>query len=342
MDKILQTFDSLIIGNSVERWLQALVMTSVAYLLLALIRRAVQHNYARMAQTVEVEFMELPLHIVSRTTATFMLSVSVYLGLNTLNIGDSIRTLATKAVIIVACWQVGIWASAGAIAWLDIKQHHTFKHDRAAVGMLGIVRVIVRAAIWSVVLLLTLDNLNVKISTLVAGLGITGVAVALAVQNVLGDLLASLAITLDKPFVVGDALGVDNFNGTVEYIGLKTTRLRSPTGEQIVMPNANLLASRLRNYSRQAERQIVTKLSVARDTPRATLAQVPHWVRTAFAPLSDVRFDRCHLVGFNAASADFELMYTVLKPDYEVFLDIQQTINLQLHELFERQQLKFA
>lgn len=342
MNTVLRTLDQLVMGNSITQWAQALAIALVAFLILILVRRAIRRNYQRMAQTAQVEFMELPLHVVSRTTTTFMLIVSMYVGFTMLRTGESAHRVADKVLIIIACWQVGLWASAGAIGWIDLKRRESYKHDRAVAGTLGIVAIIVRAVIWMLVLLLTLDNLNIKISTLVAGLGIGGVAVALAVQNVLGDLLASLAITMDKPFLVGDSLGVDNFNGTVEYIGLKTTRLRSPTGEQIIMPNANLLASRLRNFSRQAERTIVTRLNVARDMPRATLESIPALVRDAVQQQSDARFERCHLIGFSSASTDFELVYTVLKPDYEVYLDVQQNVSLRLHELYEREQLKFA
>lgn len=342
MNTLLKTLDQLVMGNSISQWAQALAIALVVFLIMIVVRRVGRRNYQRMAMTATVEFMEVPLHLLSRTATTFILIVSAFIGFTTLHTSAAAHSVAEKLLVVIACWQVGIWASTGAIAWIELKQRDTFEHDRAVAGTLGIVSIIVRGIIWSLVLLLTLDNLNIKISTLVAGLGIGGVAVALAVQNVLGDLLASLAITIDKPFVVGDSLGVDNFNGTVESIGLKTTRLRSPTGEQIVMPNANLLASRLRNFSRQAERLIVLKMSVAGDTPHTTLERVPQLVRDALHQLSEIRFERCHLTGFNAAAAEFELAYTVLKPDYVSYLDAQQSINLRLHELYEQENIKFA
>src|SRR5690606_12611630 len=145
-------------------------------------------------------------------------------------------------------WQAGVWAGAAAAAWIDRKRRQSMGGDRAAVGSLGVIGFMINVVTWALVVMLTLDNLGVDITALIAGLGIGGIAVALAVQNILGDLFASLSITLDRPFVVGDFLSVGEFLGSVEYIGIKSTRLRSLSGEQIVISNADLLASRVRNY----------------------------------------------------------------------------------------------
>ena len=165
-------------------------------------------------------------------------------------------------------------------------------------------------------LLLTLDNLGIQIKPLLAGLGIGGIAVALAAQNILGDLFASLSITLDRPFVLGDTLQVDDFVGTVEYIGVKSTRLRSVNGEQIIMPNSNLLASRVRNLTRATERRVVFTISVGQETPPAQLQKIPGLIRSLIEAHRDVRFDRSHFAKIAAASFDFEAVYVVKTTDY--------------------------
>jgi small-conductance mechanosensitive channel len=268
--------------------------------------------------------------------------LSAFVGLLTLTVPEKAQHLAEKVLLIAVCWQTGIWASTGALAWIDLKRRVSIEEDRAAAGSLGIIAIIVRSLIWSVVVLLTLDNLGINITTLVAGLGIGGIAIALAVQNILGDLLASLSITLDKPFVLGDFLIVDGFMGTVEYIGIKTTRLRSLGGEQIIMPNSDLLKSRMRNYGRMRERRVLFSVGVTYETPRAKLEKLSSLVRSIVEAQENVRVDRCHLARLGAYSIDCEVVYYVLSAEYSDYMDIQQRINLQLIEVFEREQIEFA
>jgi small-conductance mechanosensitive channel len=196
--------------------------------------------------------------------------------------------------------------------------------------------------VWSVVLLLVLDNMGINITALVAGLGVGGIAVALAVQSILGDLFASLSIVLDKPFVVGDFLIIDDYMGSVEHVGLKTTRLRSLTGEQLVLSNTDLLSSRIRNYGRMQERRALFTLGVTYQTPRDKLRQIPEIIREAIEASEKTRFDRSHFKSYGAYSLDFETVYYVLEPDYALYMDIQQAVNLAIHERFEAEGIEFA
>lgn len=342
MNKFLSTLDDLYLDNHLSTWLWALT-TSLGVLLVTLvIRRLVRRQSERLAQTTKVELMEVPLLIASRTTTSFLIVLSLFVGMVALNLPAIAHHVAEKVLLIGTCWQFGIWASTGALAWVEHKRRDSVSHDRAAAGSLDIIAIIVRMVIWAIVLLLTLDNLGIKVTTLVAGLGIGGIAIALAVQNVLGDLLASLSITFDKPFVVGDSLGVDDFNGKVEQIGLKTTRLRSLTGEQIIMPNADLLKSRVRNYGRMQERRVVFTVGATYETPRAKLEKIPGMVRAIVESQSGVRLERCHLARLGAYSIDYEAVYFVLSADYNVYMDIQQNINFALIEAFEREHIEFA
>ncbi|HEY4647217.1 MAG TPA: mechanosensitive ion channel family protein, partial [Steroidobacteraceae bacterium] len=226
--------------------------------------------------------------------------------------------------------------------WLERKRRKALATDRAAASSFSIIGFAARALIWSLVVLLTLDNLGVNITALVAGLGIGGIAIALAVQNVLGDLFASLSITLDKPFVIGDFLIIGDFLGTVEYIGIKSTRLRSLSGEQIVLSNADLLGSRIRNYGRMFERRVLFTLGVTYETPREKLRQLPEILRRIVEGEADTRFDRSHFAKYGPASLDLEIVYYVLSPDYNRYMDIQQAINLRIHEEFEKLGVEFA
>ncbi len=192
------------------------------------------------------------------------------------------------------------------------------------------------------ILLLVLDNLGVNITALVAGLGVGGIAVALAMQTILGDLFASLSIVLDKPFVVGDFLIIGDLLGSVEYVGLKTTRLRSLSGEQLVFSNSDLLGSRIRNYGRMYERRVQFNIGVTYQTPRDRLVKIPQIIREAVEQQSDTRFDRSHFKEYGDFSLVFESVYYVMGPDYNKYMDIQQAINLHIHERFEQQGIEFA
>jgi len=243
---------------------------------------------------------------------------------------------------IASCWQIGLWATTALISVLARKQRKTLSVDRAAAGSLTIIGFMAKITIWSFVLLLTLDNLGIQIKPLLAGLGIGGIAVALAAQNILGDLFASLSITLDRPFVLGDSLQVDTFSGTVEYIGIKSTRLRSPDGEQIIMPNSKLLASNIRNLTRATDRRVVFTISVGQETPLEEVRKIPVLIRSLIEKNADVRFDRSHFSKITASSFDFEAVYVVRTTDYGRHMDILQEINLRLVEAFEKQGVAFA
>lgn len=195
---------------------------------------------------------------------------------------------------------------------------------------------------YSLVLLIALQNLGVNVTSLIAGLGIGGIAVALAVQNILSDLFASLTIALDKPFVVGDFIIVGSEMGTVEYVGLKTTRVRSLSGEQLIFGNADLLSSRIRNYKRMAERRVVFSFGVVYSTTPEKLEQINAIVRAAIQSHPHLRFDRCHFHRFGASSLDFEVVYYINSPDYNAHMDAQQAVHLAIARAFRSEGVEFA
>jgi small-conductance mechanosensitive channel len=336
-----QWFDNFL-GNAPWHWLVAGAVAFGILFVLLLLRRLASKQYQRFAATPQDEFLELPLHVASRTTAGFLVIASLFLGLLTLELPPKVARVGLTIFTIASCWQVGLWATTAVLEALARKQRKTLAVDRAAAGSITIIGFMARLTIWALVLLLTLDNLGIQIKPLLAGLGIGGIAVALAAQNILGDLFASLSITLDRPFVLGDSLQVDAFSGTVEYIGIKSTRLRSPDGEQIIMPNSKLLASNIRNLTRATERRVVFKISVGPETPLAEVRKIPGLIRSLIEAYPDVRFDRSHFAKISAASFDFEAVYVVKTTDYGRHMDIVQEINLKLVEAFEKQGIAFG
>jgi small-conductance mechanosensitive channel len=251
--------------------------------------------------------------------------------------------LLDKAVALVVLLQAARWAT-GAIAFYVAR--HVEKRRGAseaanvwAARMLGFAASV---AVWAIILVAVLDNLGFDVTTLVTGLGIGGIAIALAVQNVLGDIFAALAIVLDKPFVVGDLIAVDTFSGTVEQIGLKTTRIRSLTGEQVIFANSELLKGRIRNFKRLYERRVAFTLDVAGDLPPETVARIPTVLREVVETHRPVRFDRSHFSAHTGSAVRFETVYYVLDPDYNLFMDVQQGVYLGVLERCRREEITVA
>ncbi len=194
---------------------------------------------------------------------------------------------------------------------------------------------LLQTTVWVVFMLAMLSNLGINVTTFVASLGIGGVAIALAVQNILGDLFASMSIAVDKPFEVGDSISVDKFSGTVEHVGLKTTRVRAVGGEQVIISNAELLRNTVYNYRRMTTRRIQFTLRASPSTPRELAARVPELLGEIIGKHEKVRFDRAHLKTVDQNWIEYEIVYTMLHADYGLYMDTQQAINLDAMQMFE-------
>ena len=338
----MQYLDHEFAGNTVGNWLLAVAVTLAVFVILRLLKSFIVGRLAAVAERTSTDWDDLVVAALRRTKTLFLFIVAVYASgvffLPTGRVGAILATVLILGVIV----QAGIWINAGITQWLESYRKRKLEADAAAVTTMSAIGFILRLLVWVVVLLLALDKLGVQITALVAGLGVGGIAVALAVQNILGDLFASLTIVLDRPFVVGDFLKIGDYLGSVEHVGLKTTRLRSLSGEQLVFGNNDLLGSRVRNYGRMYERRAVFNIGVTYQTPRALIEKIPAIIKAAVEAQSDTRFDRSHFKAYGNFSLDFETVYYVLVPDYARYMDIQQAINLQLHAEFERDGIEFA
>jgi len=220
--------------------------------------------------------------------------------------------------------------------WLKKEKDKSKK--QALKGIITILKFIV----WSIVFIVVLDNLGIKISTLVAGLGIGGIAIALAAQTVLGDLFSYFIIFFDRPFEIGDFLIVGDFKGTVEYIGLKTTRLSSLGGEQLIFSNQDLTNSRIKNYKRMNQRRVAFQFGVTYQTGLIKLKEIPKIVENIITKIPETIHSRAHFASYGDYSLNFEVVYFVLSNDYKKYMDIQQEINFQLKDIFEKKKIEFA
>jgi len=342
MGHLRETLTLPIFSNSMTDWLIACTVIAVLFVVLHGSRSAIRRYHTRLKRTEEIEWAEMPVEVLSKTSVLFLLAISLFAGLSTLATSAGTANLLSAVVTIALFVQVGAWAGAASTLMLERRRRRTSVTDRAVASSLGIVGFLLRTAIWAVIGLLVLDNLGVDVTALIAGLGIGGIAIALASQNILGDLFASLSIIFDRPFVIGDFLILDDYMGSVEYIGVKSTRMRSLSGEQIILSNAELLKSRMRNYGRMVERRVVFTLNITYETEPDMLERIPREIRRIVEAQSDTRFDRSHFATYGAHSLDFETVYYVLSADYNRYMDIQQAINLSVFREFARLNIEFA
>lgn len=329
------------LDNSAERWLIAATVFVVIATLMRLIRRVMHRRLETLTERTDIAWDDLFVELITRTRTLFLFVVAAWIASLTLELGDEGQTWMSRILLLALLLQGAAWGNRALMFTVDrLRSHEDVGGARrttlAAVTFLG------RLALFSLILLLGLANFGIDVTALVASLGIASLAVALALQGVLTDLLASLSIVVDKPFEIGDFIIVDDFLGSVEHIGLRTTRIRSLSGEQIVFTNDDLLGSRIRNFKRMQERRVVFGFGVVYDTPKDVLADIPKMVREVIESLDDTRFDRSHFKAFGASSLDFETVYYVLSPDFNTYMDIQQQINLAIVERFEDASIEFA
>jgi small-conductance mechanosensitive channel len=340
MPQAADLLHSLLLGNTPRDWLLAALIFLLTLTVLPLVR-----GYLRARRT-QYESRELPAafaliaHLLQRTSRFVLWIVALYLAERILTLPRRVDR-AFDVAIVLGCWlQLGIWTSAAVRFWLERQQGR--EGDGRLSGSLDVVLFIARLLVWILVILLALGNLGVNVTGLVAGLGVGGIAIALAVQTILGDLFASLSIALDKPFIVGDLLRIDDYEGTVEQIGIKSTRLRSVAGEQIIVANADLLKSRVRNMGRMNERRALFTLSIAYETPQERLTQLPSLVAEAVAAVSGARFVHCLLKELGQSALLFEVCFFVgHRTGREIGVAID-TVNRQLLRSFADAGIEFA
>jgi len=331
-----------IAGNSVLRWLAALIIFLITLLILRIVRDKFVKKIGQLTKKTSSKIDDIIVEAFSNTGGLFFIIVALFVSSKFLNISINLQKSFFTLFALGLLIQGGVWLSflTGALIRQQIQSKHA--DDPAKLTALGLLVFAVRVAIWSVVALLILDNFGIDVTALVAGLGVGGVAVALAVQNILGDLLASLSIVFDKPFEVGDFIIVDDLLGTVERIGIKTTRLRSLSGEQLVFNNSDLLSSRIKNFKRMYERRVVFTLGVTYQTSYENLQKIPEMIKAVILKQANVRFDRAHFKSYGDFALIFEIVYFVLVPEFNIYMDIQQSINLELFQLFAENSIEFA
>ncbi len=334
--------EQILLGNSLLDWLYAAGVAAGLLVIAALVRWLVVHRLSVVAGRTAGMLDDSVVDALRSTRLWLLLVPATYLGAKYLELPEPLVTLMAIAATIALLVQAGLWLSRLLEFWISKSQQRAPVLDAPAATGLSVLRFIGRTVVWATVLLLALDNVGVNVTALIAGLGVGGIAVALAAQNILGDLFASLSIVIDKPFVIGDSIVVEDVQGKVEHVGLKTTRIRSLSGEQIVIANGDLLKSRIRNYKRMHERRVLFSFGVLYDTPPDKLVRIPGIVAEIIGAQDAARLDRAHFKELGESAYNFEVVYWVVDPEYRKYMDIQQAINLQLVREFAREGIGFA
>ena len=339
---IEEIFSRTYLGNSVETWLWALGAAIVLAFVFNFILKRFVRSFASFAEKTETELDDLVSALLEKTSIMLIIIFSVYAATFFLDLTGQLKEFRKSVVVICLLVQVGFWGSgfidyyvAKKLAGIDVGSGASITHIRS-LGFL------VKSVLWIVLVILTIDNLGFDPTTIIAGLGVGGIAVALALQNVLGDLIASLSIILDKPFEVGDFIVVDNMSGDVEHIGLKTTRLRSISGEQLVLSNNDLLQSRVKNYKRMDTRRILFSLGVVYETSYDNLVRIPVLIKEIIDTEPKARFVRAHFRSYGDFALNYEIVYFVLTPLFDDYMDIQQNVNLKIFKKFSEEGIEFA
>ena len=332
----------VVAGALLVDWLKALGVWAALSGLFIGLRWVLANRLTALAQRTRTHLDDIVANVLHRTRAYFLVGLAFYAAAAIVQLPSVVIRWGGLIAFVLLLLQIVRWGIGLITLYVERYRQQKLDQDPAAVTSMQALGFIGRLALWTLVLLVALDNFGVDITALIASVGIAGVAIGLAVQNILGDLFASLSIVLDKPFVVGDFIIVDNYLGTVEYIGLKSTRIRSLTGEQLIFSNSDLLKSRVRNFKRMQERRVAFTIGVVYQTPKEKLEKIPQMIQEAIESQELVRFDRAHFKEFGPSSLNFEAVYWVLSPDYTVYMNIQQAINLALVSRFAQEGIEFA
>jgi len=331
------------LDNSVRAWLTAAITTAVIFIVLLVVRGVLHSRLGKLAARTTHQYDDMAVALIGGTRTSALFVMSLVAGTHTLALGRA-APWVDRLGRLVLLWQIALWGVTAVTSWT---KHHldvqASANRRSSVAMITAMSVAAKVMVWVLIFTTALYTVwDINPASLITTLGVSGIAIALAVQNILGDILAALAIVFDKPFDVGDSIGVDTISGTVEHIGLKTTRIRSVTGEQIILGNGDLLKSRLRNYRRMSQRRVLFNLDVPFDTPPEVLHRIPSMVQEIVTSQSPVQFDRSHVASFTESAVRIETVYHVLDPDYKLYMDIQQNINLEILLKFNSEKLRFA
>lgn len=338
------TYNQLWQYSFLNNSLGQIVIAAIAFvfftLLFYLVQKIILYRLEKVAQKAEMKAGDVFVHILASIKPPFYYFVAFYLGFGFLNTNEIVKKIFYIILIIAIVYQV-ILSIQIFIDYL-VRRSMGHEREREAKSALSIIKTISSVILWSLGALFVFSNLGINITSLVAGLGIGGIAIALAMQNILKDLFSSFAIYLDKPFAIGDYIAVGKEEGIVKQIGVKTTRLRALQGEEIIISNQELTSARIQNFSKLKERRVTFDFKISSKTPKSRIEKIPGIVKELVKKIEDANFDQIYLTSFDKDSLNYELAYSVESNNYKIFLSVQEKVLLSLRETFEREKIDLA
>jgi len=329
-----------ILNNTLKSIFFAVISLPIFLIVFKIIQSLLIHRFEKFAKRTKTDIDDTFVKIIQSLRPGFYVFLSLYLSIRFLTLNGVVLKIVNVILIILVTYQA-VLALQILINYILIKliKQEEDKSTDAAIALAGKV---IKYVLWLFGGLLILSNLGVNVTSLVAGLGIGGIAIALALQNILSDLFSSFAIYFDKPFQVGDFIIIDKHKGTVQHIGIKTTRIKSIDGEEIIIPNKKLTSAQVRNFKKMEERRVVVSFGVVYQTKTSQLRKIPRLIKTIIKNIKDAKIDRINFKAFGPSSLDFELVYFVETNKYKKYMGINEKVLLKIKEEFEKQGIEFA
>jgi len=327
------------LGNTTKEHAIALAVFIGLIIIFKIFKTIILHRLEKLAKKTKTEIDDAVIEVFKTIKPPFYIYLAFYIAIQTLNFTGLASRIITALLII---WIVFLLVKAAQIFIDVLFRKKLDEGERTTKSAIGAIKLIAKIILWSFGLLIVLSNLGVNITSLVAGLGVGGIAVALAVQNILSDLFSSFAIYFDKPFVVGDFIVIGEHKGTVEKIGIKTTRIRSLQGEEIVISNQELTSARIQNFKKMQKRRITFSIGVLYETPSEKLKKIPQMIKTIIDAVDKTEFDRAHFKEFGDFALIFEIVFYIESGDYTDYMNAQQEINLKINQAFAQENIEMA
>ncbi len=330
------------LGNTVRDYLITLLIFLIGIFILYILKNIILKQIKEFAEKTTTKIDDFMLKFLNKIIIPILYWTAFYIAVKNLEVSSEANKVLTSCWVILLSIQgirliLTLLIYSVEKVWFKDKKQVELKTAKTK-NIISILKIVV----WSLGVIFILDNLGFNISTIIAGLGIGGIAVALAAQTILGDLFNYFVIFFDKPFEEGDFISIDDYLGAIEHIGIKTTRVRSLGGEQLVFSNSDLTSSRVRNYKRMDKRRVIFKIRVIYQTSSEKMKKIPVLVRDIIKNIDGTIFDRAHFQSFEDFSLNIEIVYYVIGGDYNKYMDIQQEVNFKIKESFEKEGIEFA
>ncbi|MEI8344854.1 MAG: mechanosensitive ion channel family protein [Candidatus Omnitrophota bacterium] len=342
MDAFERVMSVTLFDNTLRAYTASILVMAVLMTVLGIAKNIVVRHFGRLAAKTANDFDDFLVELVKQNGWSVFAAVALYIAVQPLHLAPVIRSAVRILFVLTLTWRVVSMGQEVIKYAMKKKWRRSITADPTSEVVARNLTNVFSWILWVLAVIFLLDNLGVNISALVAGLGIGGVAVAMASQAILGDLFSSISIFIDKPFMVGDFIVLDDYMGEVEHIGLKTTRIRSVGGEQLILSNSDLTKSRIRNFKRMHSRRIAFKFSIVYQTPSQKARRVSVIVREICDRIEGIKLDRVHFQALGEFALVYEVVYFVASADYNVYMDRQQEMNFRLKEAFESEGIEFA